>query len=239
MLNIIRKAANSKFLNYIFPRHCMLCRKTMPIEYNEHICSECKKYFDIYNGQRCRICGRPIHHYGDCEICNSLKLSFDKGYCVYSYKGNIRKVILRLKFNNSPLYCNYLAQKMAEYIGDNIYSYDYITAVPMHYTKKFIRGYNQAEELALKLSELTGIKYYDSLVRFRYTLPQSQVAYKDRHKNIKGAFQAKNIPIRNKKILLIDDILTTASTVNECSKVLKQNGAEKVDIFILAGVEKN
>ena len=125
------------------------------------------------------------------------------------------------------LYYTYLGSKMTEYYFEYIMeSYDYITAVPIHKKKLKVRGYNQAELLAEYISEQINIPYCTILKRTVNTKPQNALSKKERVTNIKNAFSLiDNIDIKNKSILIVDDIFTTGTTINECCKVLKKAGA--------------
>lgn len=236
-LKYLPKMKFLKFLlTFIYPKTCMGCNTLLNYNAKVELCDECSKDFEPYAGNRCVTCDRPTDNTGECSICKSEKLYFERGYCVYPYSGAVRNTILNFKFRNMALYYTYLGSKMVDYYFDYIMeSYDYITAVPIHKKKLKIRGYNQAELLAEYISEHIDIPYISILKRTVNTKPQNALNKKEREANIKNAFSLiDNIDIKNKSILIVDYIFTTGTTVNECCKVLKKAGAFKVDFFSLS-----
>lgn len=223
-------------LTFIYPKTCMSCNTLLNYNTKIELCDNCAKDFNPYRGNRCITCDRPIDNTGECSICKSEKIYFEKGYCVYPYAGAVRNTILNFKFKNMALYYTYLGSKMTEYYFEYIMeSYDYITAVPIHKKKLKIRGYNQAELLAEYISEQINIPYCTVLKRTVNTKPQNALNKKERVVNIKNAFSLiDNINIKNKSILIVDDIFTTGTTINECCKVLKKASAFKVDFLSLS-----
>lgn len=223
-------------LTFIYPKTCMSCNTLLNYNTKIELCDNCAKDFNPYRGNRCITCDRPIDNTGECSICKSEKIYFEKGYCVYPYAGAVRNTILNFKFKNMALYYTYLGSKMTEYYFEYIMeSYDYITAVPIHKKKLKLRGYNQAELLAEYISEQINIPYCTILKRTVNTKPQNALSKKERVTNIKNAFSLiDNIDIKNKSILIVDDIFTTGTTINECCKVLKKAGAFKVDFLSLS-----
>lgn len=223
-------------LTFIYPKTCMSCDTLLNYNTKIELCDECAKDFEPYTGNRCITCDRPMDNTGECSICKSEKIYFERGYCVYPYSGAVRNAILNFKFKNMALYYTYFGSKMTEYYFDYIMeSYDYVTAVPIHKKKLKIRGYNQAELLAEYISEQINIPYYPILKRTVNTKPQNALNKKEREANIKNAFSlVDNVDIKNKSILIIDDILTTGTTINECCKILKKAGVFKVDFFSLS-----
>lgn len=223
-------------LTFIYPKTCMSCNTLLNYNTKIELCDNCAKDFNPYRGNRCITCDRPIDNTGECSICKSEKKYFEKGYCVYPYAGAVRNTILNFKFKNMALYYTYLGSKMTEYYFEYIMeSYDYITAVPIHKKKLKVRGYNQAELLAEYISEQINIPYCTVLKRTVNTKPQNALNKKERVVNIKNAFSLiDNINIKNKSILIVDDIFTTGTTINECCKVLKKAGAFKVDFLSLS-----
>lgn len=147
-------------LTFIYPKTCMSCNTLLNYNTKIELCDNCAKDFNPYRGNRCITCDRPIDNTGECSICKSEKIYFEKGYCVYPYAGAVRNTILNFKFKNMALYYTYLGSKMTEYYFEYIMeSYDYITAVPIHKKKLKVRGYNQAELLAEYISEQINIPY--------------------------------------------------------------------------------
>ena len=220
-------------LSLIYPKRCIGCNEILKVNDKENFCSKCLPQFQIKEVRRCNICGRIIYHSGNCRGCNSNNFYFTKGYSVFEYKDAVRDSVRIFKYRG--LFCNgkVIGKIMAEYAINNIeLDYDYVTAVPLHPKRYRSRGYNQSEILAKIVAKAINVQYCRLLERHINTEPQNSLSKKERTKNIKGAFRLKkNVNIENKKILIIDDIFTTGSTINECSKVLKKNKALFVDFF--------
>ncbi|MCI8273702.1 MAG: ComF family protein [Clostridia bacterium] len=118
---------------------------------------------------------------------------------------------------------------------ENLKKYDIIIIVPISDKRKKERGYNQSELLAKEISKILLIEYSKQIIyKIKDTQPQSVLNKRQRQENVKGVYEAKNIEkVRNKKILIIDDIYTTGNTVNECAKVLVQKGIDRKNIGVL------
>ena len=195
----------------------------------------------------CGICGKKDENWV-CENCyNKLKINiiynkainkfYDEQIYLFKYK-DIRNLILRYKFNNQ----SYLNNTFANIILKNkklcrkIKIYDIIIPVPMFHKKKKNRGYNQTELITSKIAKCLGIYTNNNiLIKSKNTKTQSTLKEKNRYENIKNAFSIKNNElIKNKNIILFDDIITTGATVNECSKILKQNGVKNILVLSIA-----
>ena len=211
-----------KILNLIFPNVCGFCNKI-----NENsLCIDCEKMLSKYKLERIKDCKEDKTKY------------FDFSYCALKYEGIVREKIISYKFGEK----SYLYKTFAKIIINNkkIYDilklYDIILPVPMHKSKESVRGYNQSALLAMEIANSIGIKFKDGvLVKIKDTNIQSSLTKKERHKNLNGAFKVKDKgKIINKKVVLVDDIYTTGSTVNECSKVLKNAGAKEILVVTIA-----
>ncbi len=205
-------------LSLIYPNRCIFCDEIIPMGEDEYICKYCNMDIDyVYNDE-------------------------DANICVFYYDNITRYSILRLKYYEQRQYAKTFAKMMYEkMIRIDLKGYDYIICVPMHKKKKKKRGYDQAEEIGKELSKLTNIQLEkDNLIRIKNTLPQSKVSFEDRRKNVKGVFKVlKPEVIKDKNILLIDDIYTTGSTIKYCKEELKNAGAKEVCCFTLAKVIYN
>ena len=223
-------------LSVLFPNRCIGCGELIGIDGDHWLCNKCREQFEIKEHRRCKVCGRIIHHRGNCRICNSDKVYFDKGYVVFEYKDAVRKAVMDFKYRNMFRYGEFFGNIMADYAKENINEhFDFITAVPLHYKRKMSRGYNQSEILAKAIAKNLNINYKKLIVRKTNTKPQNSLNKKERLENIKKAFSMnRNVSVDNKNVLIIDDIFTTGSTINECCKVLKKNKAAKVEFFALS-----
>ena len=174
-------------------------------------------------------------------MCARYDFEFDSVSSVFVYEGSLRQAIHNLKYHDQAWLTEFAAKAMSEKLYSIGFSYDIITYVPMYRKKEHARGYNQAKLLAEKISSLTGIKCVSTLIRTKNTTPQSMLDKHERMNNISGAININNefrTILQDKSILVIDDILTTGSSLNECAKILKSNGANKVYGLCLCAVKE-
>ena len=205
---------------------------------------------DLIYPPTCGICGK-INKRSLCKKCeikikpcqintieNVNNKYFDYQIKILKYENLVRNKIIDYKFNEK----SYLHKTFTKIILNNkkicsfLKKYDIIIHVPMHSKRKLIRGYNQTELIAKDLAKELQIKSVNNnLVKIKDTAKQSTLTKEQRKLNIKNVFKIKKAEeIKNKKIILFDDIYTTGSTVNECSKVLKQAGAKEITVLTLA-----
>lgn len=231
-------------LKLLFPAQCLICEK-----HGRYLCGSCFKRIPIKKFDLCPICQRTETFTGRvCNLCEALdrKIYLD-GIIVASYYKHpiLRAAIYRYKYS----FIQKLAWPLAKILAKKLFfleSFPFeeftFTAVPLHPKRFRWRGFNQAELLEVKLQKLLSINGLDIkfipdlLIRKSYLKPQMKIhSTEDRKKNILNCFTTnpkyQKIP---EKIIIIDDVITTGATLNECAKVLKQNGAEKVWGLVLA-----
>lgn len=235
-------------LNLIFPKTCGICKKKINSRYT---CENCLNILKYYKG-RCYISKRDLikidfndvysNCYGklnkynfDFSIYdeNFKDIYYDRVICAHKYAGEFRQKMIALKFYNFKIISKSFGDLLANIIENNKIKADLIIPVPVSKKRKFARGYNQSFLIANIASELTGIKIENTvLVKSRDNPKQSLLSLKERIDNTRNIFKVRNSEkIRNKNIILIDDIYTTGATANECSKVLKNAGAKSVIVL--------
>ncbi len=163
---------------------------------------------------------------------------FDDIICICEYSGIIKEALIKYKFFNRPSF----GRTFARLIYDRIKGMtdwekvDIIVSVPLHRKREKNRGYNQAHLISKQLGRLLGIEVNKSLlIRTKNTDSQSLLNRADRLKNVKGAFLVTDLnSVKDKSILVLDDVFTTGTTLNECCKVLKDAGARKVTAAVVA-----
>lgn len=227
---------NINFLkNILFPPKCIICNK---INNREVICENCWNEIPWIE-RECNICGIPIEENDKiCTDCAVKTHFFDKAVSVFVYNELSSKIMLMFKNADETSLASALVQWMYDKATTDIEQADVIVPVPIHFSKRLKRLYNQSELLAQKISEISGIKYEPRVLeKIKKTHTQEGLSAKKRNKNVIGSFgvseKYKNT-IKNKKVLLIDDVMTTGATVDECSRILKNNGAEKVVVLTAA-----
>ena len=205
-------------LEFIYPTVCGLCNRIS----KRNICNECElRLKDEFKNHQIS--------YRNKEFNNHIF------FC--KYEGILREKLLDYKFNNKA----YLFRFWAEIIMKNekeygiFENYDIITSVPIHKKRKLVRGYNQSELIAKDIAKkYKNLSYIDTLCKIKNTVPQSSLNRKQRSQNIKKAYKAKDVNLKNKKVVLFDDIYTTGETVNECSRLLRKAGAETITVITIA-----
>lgn len=225
-------------LDFLFPKYCVNCKKL-----GDYICSDCFSYisFDVFD--LCLICNRQSINGLTHKYCRK-RLGIDGAFSVLLYKGVVKKIIYNFKYEPnyvsdlgrflSDLFYEGLIQKESFMrIYEDFNSNLVLTPIPLHPSKLRKRGYNQSEILAWGLSEKLNLPVVSVLKRVKNTKSQYGLKKDERKKNMEEAFGISNIqfPISNFKymsILLIDDILTTGSTLLEAARILKLNGAKNV-----------
>ena len=220
--------------SFVFPAKCILCGDV--ISGGKLICHDCSEDGLLIRGKICRYCGIERSR---CA-CEKHRRYFERRIaCVYYEKG-ARRGIARLKFYRHTMLARYYGQMMAVNVCskyDGI-SFDYIVPVPMHPWDKIRRGYNCAQLLAAQISKDTGVPMLtDGLYKRRHTKPQKRMNGAQRTANVLDAFSTKRADLlQDKTILLVDDVVTTGATLNECAKILRLAGARKVYAASFAAV---
>lgn len=231
--------AGAFLLNMVFPKdiYCIACGAPLRGGDPESLCGDCRRELIVNRPPACRRCGRFARRPAgnSCEGCRTRKPVYDRGFAAVVYEGNARKILYGLKYGGK----GYLAENAAaimEPVLPPASSYDMIVPVPMHRSKKSERGYCQTTLIARHLAKRTGKPLETgNLIRVRKTDPMSGLAREKRSANVRGAFEATDPgALAGKRILLVDDLLTTGSTANECARVLKKAGAASVQLAVFA-----
>jgi ComF family protein len=189
----------------------------------------------------CQLCGQPTDVPGLCWYCQRTPLSIGGIRSAFLFTGGVRQAIHRLKYDNRRSLTEILARLMADYWRENPMPVDLLVPVPLHPARQRERGYNQAELLARSLGGMIDLPVViTGLRRVRHTPPQMSLSAADRRENVWGAFVYRaeagddDNPISDQRILVIDDVCTTGSTLEACSLALKAAGASAVWGFTLA-----
>ena len=222
---------------------CDCCGKEI-FDYPKHrVCRVCENALEKNDGQVCFICGRKSFSTGACLHCKSFAPFFDQGCSPFIYDGEVASLVNRLK-NGGLRLAYFFGERIAENFLQSVHRGRYalnenteliIVPVPLTKEKQKERGYNQAQELAFVVQGVLnnrGISVRvaeNLLIKTRETAPQKDLEIAQRWKNAKGAYRVKERKACNDSVvLLIDDIMTTGATGNECARVLKNAGAKWV-----------
>ena len=235
----LKNLANA-ILDILFPIQCLGCGKEAV-----WLCDECLGKIKIRKNGQCPVCRKSSLQDKTCFFCQP-KTDLDGliSSCYYQDKV-LKKSIHAFKYKFVYDLDRFLAKLLIKILSGTehseprtiLWETDFILAVPLHKRRLRWRGFNQAEYLAVRVAEHFNLIFRkDIIFRCKYTLPQVKIrSYKERAKNIEGAFKCL-LPnsVKNKKIILIDDVCTTLSTLGECAKVLKKSGAKEVWGLVLA-----
>ncbi|MBU1967159.1 ComF family protein [Patescibacteria group bacterium] len=194
-------------LDLIFPKFCVGCNK-----FDTHLCQKCFEKINFY----------PFPLQPEINAC-----ALEKIILMAEYGGVIKKLITALKYQSVRDIGQTLAKMI--YYTTNFPRTNVITSVPLHKKRKRQRGFNQATEIAIELSNLTNIPFIQLLKRTKYSKPQAQITDKtQRLSHLENTFTINQSLSQYQSVLIIDDVTTTGTTLNECAKVLKQNGHQKI-----------
>lgn len=225
-------------LALIYPPRCSLCRTLCSAAC---LCDACADAITPVPDPKCAHCGHPCGDNIHCSNCRFRRPAFVRGRALGGYEGILRDAIHRFKFHDRPALAEPLGIRLAAFAraeSSFLHSlqFDALVPVPMHPTRKRLRGYNQSERLARVVArELSLPLETRCLVRARPTRPQVGLSGKSRQTNLHGAFAVPHpAGVTGKTLLLIDDVTTTGATLNECAATLTSAGAQAVYALTLA-----
>lgn len=221
-------------LDLIFPNRCLFCDKVIPWDKRYH--DECFSKLEYTKDDYCDKCGQKpcVCKYKDGQ---RVQPYYDTCMSVVYYKTSARDLMLNFKYGNTPNAAKFIAEEIYEKLMDE---YDFVSPlivpVPMLKADKRKRGYNQAELIAKHLAKLSGFEISTkNLIKVKKTNSQKRLSEAERRKNLIKAFEVADKTIfLDREIILVDDILTTGATLNECAKMLKRAGALKVNAVVFA-----
>ncbi|MBR4782439.1 MAG: ComF family protein [Bacteroidaceae bacterium] len=231
-------------IDFIFPRHCRVCGKRLtPTE--KSICGGC-------------LVDLILSEFAEGETGNRLERTMWKrlpieraaAFMIYDHEDSYRNLVLDLKYHNQPAIGYHIGRIMSRQLADNHFfdGIDLIVPVPIPRDKLRKRGYNQSDQIAYGVSQITGIPVNSGIIkRKKYKTSQTQLTPNQRQENVKGSFELKakyvkpknpSCDLSGKHILIVDDVITTTATVQECGKTLSQIPGIKLSVLSLA-VSKN
>ena len=220
----------------LFPCLCLHCEKKIPQGY---LCKECFGKITFIYPPHCRYCSRSLTlgASSTCRQCTGKIYPYQKLISATAYKEPMVSLIHFFKYKNCDYLAGFLASLMIRYLSKINFKashYHFITPVPLHPDKLKIRGYNQAKLLAKLLSNYFKIPFRDDIIiRTNIRPSQTKLLKEKRKKNVEGIFAAKE-DLSGKRIILVDDIFTTGSTISACSDALRKKGAEAITIITLS-----
>ncbi|HEX8679703.1 MAG TPA: ComF family protein [Chthoniobacterales bacterium] len=217
-----------------YPTLCASCLE--PVTERDHLCAKCAENAPRIRPPFCHTCSEPfdgeITEIFFCANCAHRRLYFESAVSAYRSRGIVRKLVHDFKYHGQIHLRRPIAAWLSETLDDprlHGRRFDTVVPVPLHPARQRERGFNQAELLAEVVCADAGLQLHPALERIRYTTTQTAFDRAERMENLRGAFRLRRkADVRGSRVLLIDDILTTGSTLSECARVLKANGAVSV-----------
>ncbi|MDE6676392.1 MAG: ComF family protein [Clostridia bacterium] len=204
---------------------------------NERVCDKCKKELPYIGDKCCPLCGRKVREAGVCLECKQKPLEVERARSVFTHEGEAARLVVRYKKGNRYLYRT-LADLAEPLFMKEFQGCDLITSIPMTDKARKKRGYNQSKLLAEELAKRSGKLYQDTAVKQHETNAQKTLGRDEREKNLKGCFHiVDRKAVKEKIVLIVDDTLTTGSTVSELANALKRAGAKTVYALTVTSVE--
>ena len=232
--------------DWLLPRLCPACGD--PAGAGRELCPGCDQSLPVLH-HACPRCAIPYDHpdtRGECGACQKQPPAFARTVALYRYAPPVDHFIRALKFHQQLGLARLLGEQLAQRLVTETARPDVIMPVPLHSARLRERGYNQALEIARPVARTLNIPLdFRSLLRVRATAPQTGMTVAARRKNLRGAFALRDDPggvvaamdfdaVRNRRVALVDDVMTTGSTVQAAAQCLLAAGAEKIDIWVVA-----
>lgn len=240
--NIFLKIINVIEDSFMKNHSCISCYKEIPDETKFMLCDDCEKKIEFLTGELCQKCGDNINKDGTCvNDCKKYRYVFASNISLCYYTESAAKIIKNLKYGKKK----YLAKNVADMmlmVADKIKDIDVVMYVPSSKKRIKERGFNQAEELAKIICEKLNKKLLGGLIKIKETIHQAGGSQEDRLKNLRDSFGIDKRfadDICGKNVLIVDDVFTTGSTLNECTKVVKSFKPNKIMTMTFAKTKFN
>ena len=234
--NLLRDIVETGIV-FLYPAKCRVCEAFLGITSVPYICADCWHDIQFVEPPWCDICGTPDVS-GLCDACATDPPRYGKLRSVAFYQTTLQQAIHLFKFEKKKIFAPHLMHLIKAHIPIDccIADYDFILPVPIHKKRLRERGFNQATLLAKGIAQAEGVPVLtDTLVRHRHTVAQSSLGMEARQDNIIGAFEIPNPEvIRDKRLLIVDDVFTTGATIREAVNELWKADPAEVDVLTLA-----
>jgi ComF family protein len=230
----------NNLINYALPYRCSLCNELTTS--TQAICGYCWNKLNFISKPYCNICGMKfelsIHENAICGKCIAINPHYELARSILKFDQYSKNLIYAFKYNDKTNHAKLFAKLIRAKYQEDFSNIDFVAPVPMHRLKRIYRYYNQSQLLAQEIANLMDYKVIpDLLIKTKMTKPQASLSKKKREKNLQGSIiYNPKYDINQKKILLVDDVYTTGSTVSLCCRLLKKNGASTVKVSTIAMV---
>lgn len=225
--------------NSLLPAVCLLCDAPSGLVAN--LCDACASEFPS-NSSACPRCALPLPKTIVCPACQRRPPAYVHTYCPFRYASPVNNLIHLMKFKRKLAAAHTLGCLLAHHLTRTLREYpECIIPVPLHGSRLRERGYNQATELVRPVAKQLGVPIFPRAVqRIRATAPQVELSGREkRRRNVRGAFQVLGSIGNLKHVAIVDDVITTTSTVAELAKVLRSAGVQRVDVWSCARAESH
>ncbi len=238
-----------KYLGYlldsIYPPYCLKCKKPLTFSKPIYFCKTCFKNLSWINDNSCRQCGRYVGAKNRditlCNTCRCSKIFFQNGISILNFASPVKELLFEMKYSNNFGITKALVTLMQYKLKhQDLTKIDLITYVPIHPLKQKERGFNQSELLAKELSSHLNIKVEALLKSIKEKSQQAHLKSIKRGINVHNCFRTKTEDLSYlNHVLLIDDVMTTASTLNECAKELRRAKVKNITVLSLMSVPQS
>jgi ComF family protein len=230
----VNPKAFRKVDNWLYPPVCLICG----LAGRDHLdcCAGCAADLPRL-AARCRRCSLEMAREVElCGRCTTRLPAFGSAWSGFAYRGEIERLVQAFKFHRDLAAGRVLASLLAvELARLGAARPDLLVPVPLHHRRRLVRGFNQAELLCRDLgSHFSGLPWHSALYRRRATRAQSDLPADHRRGNVRGAFGFRSLPPGVAHVALVDDVMTTGSTLDECARVLRRAGVRRVDVWVVA-----
>lgn len=242
-------SALAQVLDFLYPPRCAACGAPLTSDDGHRVCARCVERVERLPDPRCEICGGPLESAANdatrCARCLAHPPRYRIARTIARYRttaedepGTLPALIRRHKYGLDQS----VGRALTEYLGDELPlsagDYDLVIPVPLHWRRLWWRGFNQAALLAAEIASRLNLPLdTTAITRRRFTTPQTSRHHDDRIRNVRRAFVVAHPErIQTRRVLIVDDVMTTGATVDECAHVLLRAGAASVDVFTLARV---
>jgi ComF family protein len=242
--------ASDAIVSVFFPAGCRICDKLLTRASRVPICEECLASFEAPPEKKCELCGQPLAAMTAvkagpfvCHACQQKTYAFDRARSFGIYDGPLVRAILLLKWERIEPLGSWFAQRLAEIARREVelLAGDVVVPVPLHRDRERERGYNQAGLISKPLARRLDLPHKSVLLMRTRPRPNKQVlSFEERWESVRGAFATRpGSQVDNKRVLLVDDVMTTGATLDACARALLESGAKSVIGLTVARAARN